>query len=157
MTTIAMVAVGVALLMLGFVGCVVPVLPGPILGYCALLALMPTSHCPSTTMLVVMGLAVVVVTVADYVVPLLGAKTFQCTRWGTVGCFVGTIAGMAFFPVGLVLGPFLGAFLGELIAGRSSAAAARGGVGALLGFLAGVFMKIVVCLALAAAFVCSLM
>ena len=44
--------------MIGFVGCVVPILPGPIIGYCGLLALIPTEKCPSALVLVTMGLVV---------------------------------------------------------------------------------------------------
>ena len=136
------------LLLIGFVGCVVPVLPGPIIGYCGLLVLIPTEKCPSTLMLVTMGLVVAAVTVADYVVPAIGAKKFNCSRRGTVGCFVGTIVGLFFVPIGILVGPFLGAFLGELIAMKPIGAALKGGLGAFLGFLSGVFLKILACIAM---------
>ena len=151
--TLAWTIAGIVLLAAGFVGCVVPVLPGPILGYCGLLALVPTERCPSTAALVTLGVVVVVVTVADYVVPALGAKKFDCSRWGTFGCFVGTLVGLFFAPLGLLLGPYLGAFVGELIAGKAVSAAVRGGFGALLGFLSGVFLKITCCVVLTIAFV----
>ena len=136
------------LLLIGFVGCVVPVLPGPIIGYCGLLALIPTEKSPSALVLVTMGLVVAAVTVADYVVPAIGAKKFNCSRWGTVGCFVGTIVGLFFVPIGILVGPFLGAFLGELIAMKPIGAALKGGLGAFLGFLSGLFLKILACVAM---------
>ena len=138
------------LMLIGFVGCVVPVLPGPIIGYCGLLVLIPTEKCPSTLVLVTMGLVVAAVTVADYVVPAIGAKKFDCSRWGTIGCFLGTIVGIFFAPIGILLGPFFGAFLGELIAQKPIGAALKGGFGAFLGFLSGVFLKIFACVAMAA-------
>ena len=58
------------------------------------------------------------------------------------GCLAGTLVGVFFFPWGLVLGPFGGAFLGELVAGKTTADAVRGGVGALLGFLVSVVLKL---------------
>ena len=122
--TIALSVLAGILLLIGFVGCVVPVLPGPIIAYCGLLTLILTEKCPSTLTLVTMGLVVAAVTVADYVVPAIGARKFDCSRWGTFGCFVGTIAGLFFVPLGILLGPFLGAFLGELIA-RKPVGAAR--------------------------------
>ena len=155
--TIALSILAGLLLLIGFVGCVVPVLPGPIIGYCGLLALIPTEKCPSTPVLVTMGLVVAAVTVADYIVPAIGAKKFNCSRWGTVGCFIGTIVGLFFVPIGILLGPFLGAFLGELIAMKPIGAALKGGVGAFLGFLSGVFLKILACAAMSAVFVTSLM
>ena len=154
--TIALSILAGILLLIGFVGCVVPVLPGPIIGYCGLLTLIPTAKCPSTLMLVAMGLVVAVVTVADYVVPAIGAKKFDCSRWGTFGCFVGTIAGLFFVPIGILLGPFLGAFLGELIARKPVGAALRGGFGAFLGFLSGVLLKLLACVAMSVVFVMAL-
>ena len=155
--SIALTILGALALLVGFIGCVVPLIPGPFVGFCGLLCLLLTPRPPSTAMLVVMGVLVAVVTVVDYVVPAMGAKRFDCTRWGTTGCFIGTIVGMFFFPVGLVAGPFLGAFLGELIAGRSVSAAIRGGIGALLGFLSGVFIKVLACVGLAVCFVFCLL
>ena len=146
--TIALSILAGLLLLIGFVGCVVPVLPGPIIGYCGLLALIPTEKCPSTLILVTMGLVVAAVTVADYVVPAIGAKKFNCSRWGAFGCFVGTIVGIFFVPIGILIGPFLGAFLGELIAMKPIGAALKGGLGAFLGFLSGVFLKILACIAM---------
>ena len=153
--TIALSVLAGLLLLVGFVGCVVPVLPGPIIGYCGLLTLILTEKCPSTPTLVTMGLVVAAVTVADYVVPAIGAKRFNCSRWGTFGCFVGTIAGLFFVPIGILLGPFLGAFLGELIALKPVGAALKGGLGAFLGFLSGVFLKILACVAMTAVVVFS--
>lgn len=150
---LALTILGALAIVVAFVGCVVPVIPGPVIGFGGLLCLLATPHPPSVLMLVAMGLLIAVVTVADYVVPAMGARRFNCTRWGTTGCFVGTLVGVFFFPVGLVAGPFLGAFVGELIAGRPVHAAAQGGVGALLGFLSGVFIKVLACVALAACFV----
>ena len=136
-------SLGALLLLVGFVGCVVPVLPGPVLGFLALLALLPTPVAPTAIQLAVAAGVLVLVMVLDYIVPALGAKTFKCSGWGVFGCLVGTLVGVFFFPWGLILGPFGGAFLGELVAGKNTAAAVRGGVGALLGFLATVALKFV--------------
>lgn len=144
-------SLAVILLILGVIGCVAPILPGPILAYAALFCLIPTDDCPSMATFVVFGILTIVVTIADSVIPAIGAKKFDCSRWGTWGCFIGTIIGVFFFPVGLVAGPFLGAFVGELIAGKSAQAAVRGGIGALLGFLAGTFLKLAVCIAIGVA------
>lgn len=141
-------SIAVTLLVLGVIGCVAPILPGPILAYAALFCLIPTGDSPSVAAFVIFGILTVVVTIADSIIPSIGAKKFDCSRWGTWGCFIGTIIGVFFFPVGLVAGPFLGAFIGELIAGKITHAALRGGVGALLGFLAGTILKLAVCIAI---------
>ena len=61
--TIALSVLAGILLLIGFVGCVVPVLPGPIIAYCGLLTFILTEKCPPTLTLVTMGLVVAAVTV----------------------------------------------------------------------------------------------
>lgn len=134
----------------GVVGCVIPVLPGPLLSYGGILCLVYSSAPPSTTALVAFGVATAVVTVLDYVIPMIGAKRFDCSKAGTWGAAIGTFVGLFFFPLGLLLGPFLGAFIVELFVKKSVKAAAIGGAGALLGFLAGTFIKLAVCVAMLA-------
>ena len=138
----SLVSLGGVLLILAFVGCVVPCLPGPLLGWCALLSLAFTRFALPTAWLVAAGVVTGLVVLLDYVVPAYGAKKFNCSRWGVVGCAVGTLAGMFFLPIGILLGPFLGALLGELVAGRTLGTALKGGLGAFLGFLSGVFLKV---------------
>lgn len=142
MTDIILAILGGVLLFVAFVGCVVPCVPGPLLGWCALLLLAFSHFALPMAWLVAAGIAVAVVTILDYVVPAYGAKKFSCSRWGVIGCMVGTIAGMFFMPIGLIAGPFAGAAIGELLAGRNLKAALKGGFGAFLGFLSGVFLKI---------------
>lgn len=84
-----------------------------------------------------------VATVVDYVLPTVFSRKFRCTKSGVVGCILGTIAGLFFVPIGLILGPFVGTVVGELTAGKNLADAAQGGVGAFLGFVGSVLVKLV--------------
>ena len=145
MADVALMVVGAVCLLVGFVGCVVPVLPGVACAYAALWTLYPTPYALTNERLLVGGIVAVVAIVLDYVVPALGAKKFNCSKWGVFGCMVGTIVGIFFAPFGIILGPFLGAVAGELVAGKQASAALRGGFGALLGFIAGVLLKFVAC------------
>ena len=145
MADVALIGVGAVCLLVGFVGCVVPVLPGVACAYAALWTLYPTPYALTNERLLVRGIVAVVAIVLDYVVPALGAKKFNCSKWGVFGCMVGTIVGIFFAPFGIILGPFLGAVAGELVAGKQASAALRGGFGALLGFVAGVLLKFVAC------------
>lgn len=157
MTDVALTVLGAVLLLVGVVGCVIPVLPGVVAGFAALLCLCPTSVALSTSQLSIAGAVAAVAFALDYVLPSVAAKKFNCSRWGTVGCFVGTIAGAFFFPLGIILGPFLGAMFGELVAGRGVSQAFRGGVGGFLGFLFGTFAKMAVLALDAYWFVCAAM
>lgn len=143
--TICAVTGALLLLFLGVLGCVVPVIPGPVLSYAAMLALLPTRFAPSVSECAVFGVACVIVQALDYVVPAMGAKKFNCSRWGIAGSMIGTVVGMFFGLPGLVLGPFLGAFLGEIVAGKDFASSMRGGLGAFFGFVFGVLLKVAYC------------
>ena len=137
-----MVLVGAGTALLGLVGCFVPVLPGPLIAYVGLWALVAFGYPPSTAQLVIASVVLAVVTLIDYVLPSLCAKKFKCSGWGVFGCFVGSIVGLFFMPLGIILGPFLGTVAGELIAGKELSSSVRGGFGALLGFVLCLGLKI---------------
>ncbi len=143
---VILIILGSLCLLVGLVGCLLPVIPGPPIAYCGLLLLHFTDRVQFTMGQLFFWLAlVVVVLLLDYFVPLLGAKYSGGSRWGTRGCFVGTLIGLFFMPWGIVLGPFIGATIGELLGGRKTGAALRSGFGALIGFLTGTVLKCVVC------------
>ena len=139
----------IVLVALSFVGCIVPVIPGPAFAFAGVVALLPSRFAPTTQTCLAFGVAGVVVLLLDYVVPAFGAKKFNCSRWGIFGCVAGTIAGIFFFPWGMLVGPFAGAVAGELIAGKKLASSLKGGFGALLGFIFGVALKLTYCAACA--------
>lgn len=150
------ISCGVVCLLFGFFGCLMPILPGPVLAYAALLLLLPTSHPVGTWALAAGAVAVVVSMALDYLVPAAGARKFGGSAWGVWGCVLGVLVGMFFLPFGLVLGPFLGAFIGELVGGKKARSALKAGFGAFLGFLTGVLLKFCVWVFLACLFVRAL-
>lgn len=147
MTDTVCVCCGWALLAVGLIGCLVPMIPGPPIAYCALfVALAVGDHsAPTWTCLAVAGVITVAVTVVDCLVPSWGAAKFKCSRSGRAGCLVGTIVGLFFLPAGVVAGPFLGALVGELAVGRRFGQSLYGAFGALVGFLVGVLLKVLSC------------
>lgn len=154
---IILIILGVSALLLGLIGCIVPLLPGPPVAYAALLMLQLTSPAPfSSTQLLLWLLIVVFVQLIDYFLPMLGSKYSGGGRWGSRGCLVGTLIGLFFMPWGLLVGPFLGAYLGTLMEGRNQSEALKSGFGSLLGFLLGTVLKCLVCGYFAWQFVVSL-
>lgn len=131
----------------GLAGCILPMLPGPPLAWLGMLLLHFTDRVDfSVTELVVSALVVIATLVLDYFTPMIGAKKFGGGKYGNRGCVIGTIMGMFFLPLGLILGPFLGAVIGELIAGKPFRAALKAGFGSFVGFLFGTLIKLAVCL-----------
>jgi uncharacterized protein YqgC (DUF456 family) len=111
------------LLLVGIVGSVVPAVPGPPLGYVGLLLLQWSGYGGfSTVFLWVWAGITIAVTVADNLLPAWMTKRFGGSRMAVIGSVLGLIAGTIFFaPIGLLVGPFLGALAGELINGRVQA------------------------------------
>ena len=143
MDLMLMMAIGCVAMLAGFLGCFLPVLPGPAIAYAALFVLYAFGCPPTMAQLIIGGAVLIVVTLVDYILPSVCAQRFKCSRWGVFGCFVGSIVGLFFMPLGIILGPFLGTVAGELIAGKNMAASVRGGFGALLGFVLCLGLKLV--------------
>lgn len=133
------------LLLLGFAGSILPLLPGIPLSYVGILLLHFTQKVSfSTEFLVFWAVVVILVQLLDTFIPIWGTKKFGGTRFGIIGCTIGLLVGLFFGPVGIILGPFVGAIVGELIAGQQSHKAFRAAFGSFVGLLAGTVAKLVV-------------
>ena len=138
---------GLAIIVVGFIGCFIPVLPGPPIAWIALPLLYLTSEGfadINTTWFLILTLLTIVVTVIDYLLPMWGTKYSGGTKAGTWGSTIGLIIGLFFPPIGIIVGPFLGALIGELMAGQDQKTALKSGIGAFVGFLLGTVAKMVV-------------
>lgn len=78
----------------------------------------------------------------DFAATALGAKKFGASPRAVIGAALGGLAGMFFGPLGIILGPFLGAVLAELSLRRDWASAQRAGFGATLGLALGAVAKL---------------
>ena len=133
------------LIVLGIVGCVVPMLPGTPLSYAGILLLHFTEQVQfTTTQLIVWLLLVIILQVLDYITPMFGSKYSGGTTYGNRGCIAGTIVGLFFMPWGIILGPFFGAVIGEMLGGRDLNHALRAGIGSLIGFVLGTLLKVII-------------
>lgn len=143
------IAAGV-LLAAGFAGTFVPVLPGAPLAWLGLLAAYFSEYCDiSVATLIITGIAAVLVSVLDNILPVAMTKKFGGSKSATTGSTIGLIAGFFIGPVGIILGPFLGAIIGELIHNHgNSDGVLRAGLGAFAGFLAGTGIKMILVLVL---------
>lgn len=152
------IILGSILLLAGLAGCFLPVIPGPPLAYLALLLLQLLEIPPFTiNFLIVWALIVLAIMLLDYYIPIYGTKRFGGTKYGTWGCMLGLLAGMWLGPIGIIVGPMLGAFIGELVNGANSTLAFRAALGSFIGFLAGTLLKVICCVVIGYYFVASLL
>jgi uncharacterized protein YqgC (DUF456 family) len=134
---------GIIFIVLGIIGCLVPVLPGPPLSFLGIIFLHISRFGDFTNLaLITLGGIALVVTMLDFIVPVWGTKKFGGSKYGTRGATVGLIIGIFLGPLGLIIGPFLGAFVGELIFKDDINYAFKAGFGSLLGFLTGIGLKL---------------
>ena len=132
-------------LLVGLSGSVLPVLPGVPVSYIGILLLHFTSGVQfSTEFLIFWAVIVVLVQALDYFIPIWGTKQFGGTKKGVWGSMIGMVVGLFFAPLGIILGPFIGAIIGELLAGKETNAAIKAGFGAFVGFLFGTIAKLIV-------------
>jgi len=143
---IFLLILGFCFLIGGWLGCILPVMPGPPLSYFALLLLQFTRFANfSVKFLLITAAVTVIVTVVDFVLPVWGTRKWGGSRAGTIGAILGLLVGLFFSPVGIIVGPFAGAVVCELIAGRETNAAFRSGFGSFVGFILGAVMKLSIC------------
>ena len=90
--------------------------------------------------------------VFDYLASMFGAKKLGATWRGVLGAIVGGLIGIFFSLPGIIIGPFAGALLFEFASGRDFKPAARAGLGATLGLLAGAVGKFAICVTMMALF-----
>jgi uncharacterized protein YqgC (DUF456 family) len=143
------------LVIAGFVGVVAPVLPGAPLVFAGLVvaAWAEGFRYVGVGTLVVIGILMGLTYVVDAVASALGVKRVGASKWAVWGAVIGTCVGVFFGVAGILLGPFVGAVAGELIARRDVAQAGRAGVAAWIGFVVGTLGKLAILFAMVGVFV----
>lgn len=146
---------GLALVAVGFMGTVVPVLPGVPLMYVGMLlaAWGDGFHRIGWPSLVILGVLTVVSIIVDVAASALGAQRAGASRRAVWGAFAGAVAGLFLGLPGLILGPFLGAVIGELSAHGRWDAAGRVGTATWLGMIFGTLAKIAIAFSMLGVFV----
>ncbi|TFG60729.1 MAG: DUF456 domain-containing protein [Spirochaetales bacterium] len=142
---IVLVTLGFITATTGLIGCVVPVLPGPILSYAALIliSIVKKWQAFSPLFLVIMGVITVAATVLDNFIPVLVSKRKGASKAGIWGSIIGLVAGMFIFPpFGMIIGTFVGAVAGELIFNKEKKNALKAGWGVFLGTLLSIMLKV---------------
>ncbi len=104
MSDYLLLILGILFMIVGIIGCLVPVLPGPPISFLGLIMLHLTrfGHFSNST-LITLGIIAVVVTILDYIVPIWGTRRFGGSKYGTRGATVGLVIGFFLGPLGIIL------------------------------------------------------
>jgi uncharacterized protein YqgC (DUF456 family) len=134
------------LVVLGVLGTVLPVLPGALLVFGGLFL---AAWAQDFTRVGPWGLALIGALMAlafavDFIASVAGAKRVGASPKALLGAGIGGLIGVFFGLPGILLGPFIGAVLGELIARGGFAQATRVGIGTWLGLLVAAVAKLVI-------------
>ena len=157
---ITLVILWLFLIILGFIGDFLPVLPWPIMSYLALLMVQLATHSFSNEFMILMAIIAIVITTFDYIIPVLWTKrmwwTKRGTKWSTIGLIIWVIIlpilWITLWPFGLIWlfwGPFLWAYIWERLyqahhkQKTNNNKALKAAFGSFLGFLTGILLKLV--------------
>lgn len=147
-------ALAAVLVLVGLVGTVLPALPGLPLVFAGMLLAAWAGDFQQIPVWVVvlLGLLTLLSFAIDFWATAHGARRVGASRKAIVGAVLGTFAGLLFMPVGLFVGPFIGALAGELLHGRELHQAAKVGFGTWLGIVFAVVLKLTLAFAMIGVF-----
>lgn len=149
------IVITVLIMIAGFLGTLLPVLPGLPLVYAGYIfyGLVTGWQDYGLGAMIIWGLVAAGISFLDFYAGSIGAKKYGASRWAVWGSVIGALVGLfvAGF-LGLILGPLVGALIGEFIAGKSWREAFQSGRGTILGLVAGHLAKIAVAIAMIGTF-----
>ncbi len=130
--------------LVGLIGTLMPVLPGAPVIWLGMLAygLIAGFDNLGMTFFVIQALLALSVMGVDYLFAVMGSHYFGGSKAALWGAAAGLLIGVFFFPIGLLLGPFIGATLADLLFRRQTGRAIKSGFGATLGFWGAVPIKL---------------
>src|SRR6478672_13312731 len=118
-STVYYVIAGI-LILVGIAGVVLPAIPGLPLVFAGMLlaAWAGGFQQIGMTTLIILGVLTALSLGVDFWAAAMGARRVGASRLALIGAIVGTFAGFLLGPVGIFVGPFVGALGGELLHGR---------------------------------------
>ena len=133
------------LVVLGLIGAILPVLPGPVLVWLGAFLLAWVQHFQGIGWgtLAVLGVLTLLSWVIETLAAYVGAKAGGASWWGVLGGLLGMLLGLLVANlVGALLGAIIGIFLVEWAQGRSKREAFRGSLGYLAGYVVSIFAEL---------------
>jgi uncharacterized protein len=134
------------LVIVGLAGTVLPAIPGALLVFAGLFVAAWADGFARVGMagLAIIGILGALSFVADFLAALLGAKRVGASPMALAGATLGTVLGLFLGLPGMLLGPFIGAVGGELLARGRLAQAGKVGLATWLGLVVAAVLKVVI-------------
>ena len=134
----------VILTIVGVIGTFMPLLPGVPLVFAglALAAWVGDFQQVSGWTVLFLGVLTVLAMLIDFAASAFGTKIAGASRWAFLGAALGAVVGIFFGPIGLFVGPFVGAVALEVWATQNIERSLKAGAGASVGILLGAIAKI---------------
>ncbi|HMB56414.1 MAG TPA: DUF456 domain-containing protein [Arenimonas sp.] len=147
------------LIVIGLAGIILPALPGLPVMFAGMLLAAWTDDFSKIGFwtLLLLGLLTVIALAVDIFASLFGAKRAGASKLALFGAAIGTLVGLFFGIPGILLGPFLGAVIGELIAGKAWREASKVGFATWLGLAIGTALKLALAFAMLGIFAIALL
>ncbi len=144
METTALI-LAILLFIVGLLGTILPILPGAILIYGGMLlyGYLTKFATLDANFFLLQALVLGLIFSVDFLASAVGTRRFKGSKQAAWGAVIGTIVGLIFLgPLGIIIGPFLGAVGAELLRGIQVKQAVRVGFGTLVGILGGTVLKL---------------
>ena len=138
--------IGLTLMLLGLIGCFIPIIPSPITSWFGFLMLYLSSNAIiESDFLIFTFIISILIFLADFILPMFTAKKFGSSKKGVLGTGIGLFLGFFIMgPIGVLVGACIGSILGELLNNTNGNKIIFGAIGSIFGILSGIFLKLLV-------------
>ncbi len=144
---IFLLTISFIIMIVGIIGSVIPVLPGPLSSWLGLFIFSNISKVEvSNNLLFITLIVALIIFILDYILPIYTSKKFGASKYGIIGATVGTVIGLFFPPLGIVFGSIIGAISGEMLLNKNIKKSINAATGVFLGLLVSGFTKALISL-----------
>lgn len=139
---IFLLIISFTLMIIGVIGSIVPVLPGPLSSWVGLFIFSNVTDVVVSGKLILICLIIAIgIFILDYIIPIYTSKKFGASRYGIIGASIGIILGLLFAPFGIFIGAIIGSVTGEMILNKNFKKSLKSAFGVFLGFIISGFTK----------------
>ena len=139
---IFLLIISFGLMIIGIIGSIVPVLPGPLSSWFGLFIFSNVTDVVVSGKLILICLIIAIgIFILDYIIPIYTSKKFGASRYGVIGASIGIILGLFFAPFGIFIGAIIGSVTGEMILNKNFKKSLKSAFGVFLGFIISGFTK----------------